>query len=246
MMISFKNSIVLITGGGSGIGLALAKEFIGEGATVIICGRNQEKLEAASKEISGLQSVPCDVTSKEDCTRLLHGIDAQFGRLDVLINNAGIYARHEFFDDDFDPEDAERLMRTNFIAPIRLAHMALPLLRKSSQPIIVNVTSGLAYAPLPRAPIYSASKSALHFFSSAIARQKAPFPIRILEVLPPVVDTAMAQHAQILKMPVDTFARKTVQQIKRGKQEMRIGGTALLYWAMRLFPSISLRLMNRF
>ena len=104
MMISFKNSIVLITGGGSGIGLALAKEFIGEGATVIICGRNQEKLEAASKEISGLQSVPCDVTSKEDCTRLLHGIDAQFGRLDVLINNAGIYARHEFFSDEFIPK----------------------------------------------------------------------------------------------------------------------------------------------
>lgn len=245
-MLSFDNSIVLITGGGSGIGLALARQFVSEGATVVICGRDKVKLDRAYQEIPGLQIAQCDVTMKEDCRKLLLGIEERFGRLDVLVNNAGIYGRHEFLAEDFDPQAAELIMQTNFIAPIQLAHLALPLLRKSVQPMIVNVTSGLAYAPLPRAPIYSASKSALHFFTAAVARQKHPFPIRIVEVLPPIVDTAMAQHAKLLKMPVDVFARKTVKQLKRGRREIRIGGTTLLYWSMRLMPTLALKVMNRF
>lgn len=243
---SFADNAVLITGGGSGIGLALAGEFLRQRAAVMICGRDRAKLDAATEALPALHALPCDVTCAEDRARLLDAVRERFGRLDVLVNNAGVYGRHYIFDDAFDPSEAQRIMLTNFAAPIQLAREALPLLRQSAQPLIVNVTSGLAYAPLPRAPLYSASKAALHFFTSAAGRQRAPFPIRFAEVLPPVVDTAMAQHAQIFKMPVDKFARKTMCALRKGRREIRVGGTAALYWAMRLMPGITTRLINRF
>jgi len=245
-MMHFKDSIVLITGGGSGIGLGLAREFLLQRSHVIICGRDREKLRQAQAQLPEVWALPCDVTDEQQCAAMLQQIEAKYGRLDVLVNNAGIYGRHDFFSPEFDAGEAERLMRTNFIAPIRLATQALPLLRRSSHPMLVNVTSGLAYAPLPRAPIYSATKSALHFFTAAIQRQTPQFPLHIVEVLPPVVDTAMAQHAQILKLSVPVFARRTMKALRKGKTEIRIGGSSLLYWAMRLIPSIALRVMNRF
>ena len=245
-MIDFRGTVVLITGGGSGIGLALAREFLAQQAKVIICGRDQTKLTAAVAELENILALACDVTDKAQVSAMLERIKQDYGHLDVLVNNAGIYGRHDFFSNDFDPGEAERIMQTNFVAPIRLSVQALPLLRLSAQPMIVNITSGLAYAPLPRAPIYSASKSALHFFTSAVTRQKPSFPLRIIEVLPPVVDTAMALHSQFLKMPVDQFAHKTLRALRKGKTEIRVGGTLLLYWAMRIAPSIVLRLINKF
>ncbi len=188
---------ILITGGGSGIGLALAQKFLQHGNTVIITGRNLTKLEEVKREFPELHIFQSDVTKEEDVKKLVSQVQAEFGGIDVLVNNAGIMNLVDAGNESNDLQKQFQEIEINYHAPIRMLHHFLPQLKKSKHAVLINVSSGLAYVPFAQAPVYSGTKSALHFWTKGIRPQLKPHNIRVVELLPPVVDTPLAHGADI-------------------------------------------------
>tara|TARA_B100000949_G_C14248499_1_gene436987 strand:+ start:599 stop:1054 length:456 start_codon:yes stop_codon:yes gene_type:complete len=145
--------IVLITGGSSGIGLALAKKFIENDNTVIITGRNLQKLEAVQRDFPQIHFFQSDVTDDADVRKLADDINQQFGGIDVLVNNAGIMNLIDAGNERNDLHKQMQEIEINYNSPIRVLHYFLPQLKKSNNAILVNVSSGLAYVPFAQAPV---------------------------------------------------------------------------------------------
>ena len=145
--------IVLITGGSSGIGLALAKKFIENDNTVIITGRNLQKLEAVQRDFPQIHFFQSDVTDDADVRKLADDINQQFRGIDVLVNNAGIMNLIDAGNERNDLHKQMQEIEINYNSPIRVLHYFLPQLKKSNNAILVNVSSGLAYVPFAQAPV---------------------------------------------------------------------------------------------
>lgn len=180
---------VLITGGSSGIGLALARAMSERGAAVTITGRDATRLEAAASEHHAIRGLVCDVTVDADVLRLRDRLVDE-GGIDVLVNNAGVM---QFFDvtSGFPLERQLDEVNIDVNGPLRLVDAFLPhLLERPS--VIVNVSSGLAWVPYATAPVYSGAKAFLHAWTMALRAQLAGTSVRVVELLPPVTDTPMA------------------------------------------------------
>ena len=198
--------VAVITGGTSGIGLAFAERLIGS-YTVVVCGRNERRLQGARDEIPGLIALRCDVTRLDDLHALVAEIEQRFGRLDLLVSNANLASEFDFRS-GVDADKVDQEVRLNLVAPIQLTNLALPLLLRSPHPSIVYVTSGYALAPATRAPVYSASKAGLRSFVKALRRQVEADGIHVIEVVPPVVDTpAVAHRAEKKYLPRKSLRR---------------------------------------
>src|SRR5262245_19913508 len=163
---------VLITGGASGIGFALAERFLAAGSEVILCGRREEKLREAKSQHPQLHIRVCDVAGEPERVALFEWAAGEFPRLNVLVNNAGIQRRVQL-------AQCEEWGRTrqeiaiNLAAPVHLSLLFIPHLVQQERPAILNVTSGLAFVPMASAPIYSATKAALHSFTLSLRHQLA-------------------------------------------------------------------------
>lgn len=241
---------VLITGGGSGIGLALAKKFLSNDNTVIITGRNLEKLEAVKKELNQLHIFQSDVTKDEDVKKLANQIQEEFGGIDVLMNNAGIMNLLDTGNESNELEKQFEEIEINFHAPIRMLHYFLPQLKKSKNAKLINVSSGLAYVTFSQAPVYSGTKSAIHFWTQAIRPQLKPHNIRVVELLPPVVDTKLAKDADLkddnLKpMPPEKLADIFWKEYSNGKEEITPGLSSQLKLMSRLAPKFIFNQLNK-
>jgi uncharacterized oxidoreductase len=174
--------------GASGIGLELAKRFLQEGSTVIICGRREDKLNEANKQYPEIKTLVCDLAKEKDRKRLCDWAINEFPRLNVLVNNAGIQRRVRVMDQkSWAPTHEE--IAINLEAPAHLCGLFLPHLLKQERPAILNVTSGLAFAPMASAPFYSATKAALHSFTLSLRHQLAGTPVQVIEIIPPAVNT---------------------------------------------------------
>jgi uncharacterized oxidoreductase len=217
--------VVLITGGGSGIGLALAKKFLDNDNTVIITGRNLGKLEKVKERNPKIHISQSDVTAAADVQKLVSHVEQKFGGLDVLINNAGIMNLVDAGNESNDLQKQMQEIEINYNSPIRILHYFLPLLKKSKNAVLVNVSSGLAYVPFAQAPTYSGTKSALHFWTLAISPQLKPHNIKVVELLPPVVDTPLAHGADIAEddnlkpMPPEKLADIFWRDFKKEKMK---------------------------
>jgi uncharacterized oxidoreductase len=242
-----KNKIIVITGGATGIGFAIVKELVNNN-TVISIDRNPSKINALKASLPKVESLKADVTSNEELTNVIASIEKTHGRIDVLINNAG---KGEVFNFVKTPEKEliekiETEMSINYIAPILLTKKALPLLQKSTEPIVVMISSGLAYMPVSSAGTYSASKAAIHFATMIIRHQLFPLKIRVVEVLPPVVETDMSKGLTISKkMPADKFAQIFLAKLSKGENVMNIGQVAALEKLSRYFPKAAFKILNR-
>ena len=180
-----KGKVVLITGGSGGIGKALALAFANQGADISICGRDPEALEktAAEIRIKGVKvlSVPADVGVKEDCERFIQESLKTFGRIDILINNAGMSMRALFKDANLDV--IERLMQVNFWGMVYCTHYALESLLKSKGTII-GISSIAGHRGLPARTGYSASKFAMNGFLEALRTELLYTGVSVLTVSP--------------------------------------------------------------
>ena len=187
---------VLITGGATGIGFAMAEALAKAGSEVVICGRREARLLEAQRKIPGLHVRRCDVASPSECQALAQWATATFPGLNVLVNNAGIQRDLDFTKgaDDFLAGASE--IRINLDAPILLAGLFVPILKGKPEPVIINVSSGLGFVPAARMPVYSATKAALHAFSMALRFQLAKVGIKVVEVVPPGVDTELNQEGR--------------------------------------------------
>jgi uncharacterized oxidoreductase len=240
----------LITGGGSGIGLSLARKFLEHGYTGIITGRNLAKLEEAKRELNQLHIFQSDVTKEEDVKILANQIQKKFGGIDILINNAGIMNFLDTGDEKNDLKKQFNEIEINYHAPIRMLHYFLPQLKKSKNAILINVSSGLAYVTFSQAPVYSGTKAALHFWTQAIRPQLKPHNIKVIELLPPVVNTKLAQDANLedenLKpMPPDKLAELFWKDFIKGKEEITPGLSKQLKLMSRLAPKFIFSQLNK-
>ena len=196
---------ILITGGGSGIGEALAHRFHDRGNTVIVAGRRRDALEAASAGRPNMHAIELDVESAEGVTDFAQRLLAEHPSVNVLVNNAGIM-RFEVLDRSRDLTDAEQTINTNLLGPIRLMDALVGHLAAQPNSAIVNVTSGLAFVPLLTTPTYNATKAAMHSYTLAL-REALKGRVEVIELAPPAVQTGLTpgQENRPGYLPLDAF-----------------------------------------
>jgi uncharacterized oxidoreductase len=201
---------ILVTGGGSGIGLALAQRWHDTGNSVIITGRNADKLAAATIGRPNMHAVSLDVTDPDAIAAFAIEVAARFPSLNILVNNAGIMSAEDA-SAKRDLTQAEATVVTNILGPIRLIDALVDHLAAQDGAAIVNVTSGLAFVPFPKAPTYSASKAAMHSYSVALRIQLAG-KVEVIELAPPAVRTDLTpgQSTRDGYMPLDEFADEVI------------------------------------
>jgi uncharacterized oxidoreductase len=242
---------VLITGGSSGIGLALAKKFMENDNTLIITGRNLSKLETVQKEYPNIYIFQSDVTDDAEVRMLVDDIEEKFDGIDILVNNAGIMNLVDAGNEENDLQKQMQEVEINYNSPIRLLHYFLPQLKKSESAVLVNISSGLAYVSFAQAPVYSGTKSGLHFWTQAIRPQLKSHAIKVIELLPPVVDTPLAQGAYIAEddnlkpMPPTKLAELFWKNFIKGKEEITPGISLQLKLMSRLAPKFIFKQLNK-
>lgn len=227
--------VVLITGGTSGIGLSLAEAFLDQGAAVAVCGRSLPALESFSRAHPDELAVQADVTVAEARAALLDAVASRFGRLDVLINNAGTFVERDFVSGVDATHDLEDEVALNLTAPIQLTGEVLQ--RWPALAAIVFVTSGFALVSPSRAPTYGAVKAGLHGFAEGLRRQLEPTKTHVLELLPPATDTPMNANLKGKKMSPAVVAAVTLRALARRRPMALPGSTKLLPTMLRLTPN---------
>jgi uncharacterized oxidoreductase len=196
---NLKGNTVLITGGASGIGYALAEEFLKAGSEVIICGRREEKLLEAKKKHPGFHIKKCNVASEAERAELIKWAATNFKNLNILVNNAGIQRDIDFKNGIAEYEAGPNEIAINLEAPIVLSGMFIPYLTGKEGAAIINVSSGLGFVPAAKMPVYSATKAGLHVFSMALRHQLKSTGIKVYEVIPPAVDTELNAEGRALR-----------------------------------------------
>lgn len=241
-----ENKIIVITGGATGIGLAITRELLPHN-TVISIDRNPAKITALKAALPQVVSLKADVTRPSELDAALLHIERDFGSIDLLINNAGTGSQFDFttMPEGELAELLEREMAVNYKAPILLTRKAMPLLSKAAEPVVVFVSSGLAYMPIAGFAGYCASKSAMHVFTMSLRHQLRASKIRIVEVLPPTVDTDFNKGINAPKMSPTAFARAFITQLAKGKTVINIGQSAALALFSRFLPGVAFRMLNR-
>jgi uncharacterized oxidoreductase len=206
---------ILITGGGSGIGRGLAEALQKLGNTVIIAGRRKAALEEVTKANPGMKSLLLDIEDRTAIRALAGRLTSEFPSLNVVINNAGIMRAEDLLHQQDDLSDAEAMITTNLLGPIRLTAALLPLLRKHKQSTIINVSSGLAFVPLAMTPTYSATKAAIHSYTQSLRYQLKDTTTEVLEIIPPYVQTDLMAGADDPRaMPLKEFLAETMELLQ--------------------------------
>jgi uncharacterized oxidoreductase len=239
---------VLITGGASGLGLESAKQFLQKGANVIICGRNQKKLDSAKKLLPAVTIINCDVADVESSKLLFNQIKA-LGGIDILYNNAGVgtqplnlaMANEKHF------EDAAYEMNINYLGVIRLNNLFMDMLKSRKEAAIINTTSVLSYLPAILAPTYSATKAALRFYTESLRKhfEIIGSSVKVFELLPPLVETDMTEGLDEKKMSAQDVIAALVSAIAKNQYTVRVGATKVLYMMNRFFPKLAFNLLNK-
>ncbi len=217
-------STVLITGGASGIGRALAERFLTAGSQVIICGRRLDKLQEAQQQYPQLTIRQCDIGQASERIALFDWVRNEFPQVNVLINNAGIQHRMQLANSQPDWSESQPEIAINLEAPLHLSSLFIPHLLQHQKAAIINVTSGLAFVPGAFAPIYSATKAALHSFTMSLRHQLAGTPIEVIELVPPAVNTDLGGAGlHTFGVPVGDFADAMMKGLEAGAVEIGYG-----------------------
>ncbi|MES2947984.1 SDR family NAD(P)-dependent oxidoreductase [Rhodoferax sp. AJA081-3] len=219
---------ILITGGAAGIGFALARQLCERGNRVIICGRSEEALLKAQAKVPALITRICNITDAASRQAMVDWLNTAYPDLNVMVNNAGVQYRR-MFKEGGALEHLEQEVATNFTAPVQLIGALLPLLIRQPKAVIVNVSSGLAFAPMADIPVYCATKAAMHSFTLTLRHQLKATGVRVVEMAPPIVDTGLGggdrsggttdQHM----MTPEDFATQALAQLENDQDEVMVG-----------------------
>ncbi|MFZ1941479.1 MAG: SDR family oxidoreductase [Terracidiphilus sp.] len=206
---------ILITGGGSGIGRGLAEALHAQGNHVIIAGRRQQALDETRAANPGMYSLTVDLRHPSSLRDFAAKATAEFPSINMLINNAGIMRRESLLAQQPDLSDAEAIVATNLLGPIRLTAALLPHLLKQPRAAIINVSSGLAFMPMGVTPTYCATKAALHSYTQSLRCQLRKTKIEVYELIPPYVQTDLLDGANDPRaMPLGQFIAEVMGILK--------------------------------
>ena len=244
-IMEISNSTVIITGGSSGIGLEMCKQLIETKNKVIACSRSLDKLALAKKILPDLIIYQCDILQEPECTSFVEWIRKNYPETNVLINNAAIVSNTHFTEDEMILEKMNDEIGTNLIAPIRLTKLLYPILIKSGNCKIINITTGLIYVPRTIYTFYNATKSALHSFTQVLRDQLKNEEIQIIEVMFPAVDTPWHKgNPPKIAITPERAVSEMLKKIADGKTEIRIAKVKLLYLISRIAPKFALKKIN--
>lgn len=211
---NISGNTIVITGGYSGIGLALAKAFQALNNQVIITGRNATRLAEVAKLNPELQTTLLDVNDPSSIATFITTMKNDYPTLNVVINNAGIMQTENWQTDDIDLSVAELTINTNLLAPLRIIAGLLPQLKQQANATVMTVSSGLAFLPMAHTPTYSATKAAIHSFSESLRYQLQDTNVSVVEIAPPYVQTELMGEQQATDphaMPLKDFISEIIQ-----------------------------------
>lgn len=237
---------VLVTGGSSGIGFEFCRQLLALGNTVVATGRDEAKLQTAKSRLPALNIVRSDVSRPDEIETLLSRMTSDFPRLNVLINNAGVMRTINMHDASIDLEGLTREIDVNLKGPLRMAKAFLPHLKKQDEAAIVNVSSGLAFVPLPISPVYCATKAGLHSFSLSLRVQLKNTRVKVFEVAPPATATELlaGMDQEDMKgvpiMKVDEMVAASIKGFAADRYEIRPGQANGLKFMSRVAPDFIL------
>lgn len=241
------NHTVLITGGGSGIGLAIARLLSEQGNQVIITGRNEAKLQQAAAGLPDVTPLAFDVNDADAVTRLVQRVERDFGGLSLLINNAGYADAYELRPGAGAFAIAQAEIQTNYLAIVRLTEALLPVLQRQPEAAVVNVSSIVAFVPSAGIPTYAASKAALHSYTQSLRHtlsQHAP-TVKVFDLMPPLVDTEFsAGIGGANGIPPRQVAEELLTALAQDTYEIHVGQTAGLYQLFHADPAQAFATMN--
>lgn len=243
-----KNKTVLITGGGSGIGLEATRQFLENGVKVIITGRSQAKLDDAKKQFPTITIFNSDVANAEEAKKLYSQIEAM-GGIDILYNNAGVISKPKNLGISNESHfvTAEYEMNINYLGVIRMNNLFIDMLKSRKESAIINTASILSYVPLNLAPTYSASKAAVRFYTDALRNhlQIIKSNVKVFELSPPLVATAMADGVNAKSISPEKLVNGLIKGLKNNTYKIRVGDTKVIYFMSRFFPRIVWGLINK-
>ena len=233
---------ILITGGGTGIGLALTEALLKAGNEIAICGRREGKLVEAKTKFPSIHYKVCDVSNSKERRSLVDWLMKDFNRLNVLVNNAGIQKQVDFGKGPADLAGDEDELQINLGAPVQLSALLVPHLMKQSESAIVNISSGLGFIPIASMPLYCAAKAALHSFSISLRHQLKGTTIKVFEIVPPTVDTELDRGSRAVRgvqdrgIKPEEVAVGTLQALEKDLFEAPIGRADFLRMGARTDP----------
>ncbi len=233
---------VLVTGGTDGIGAQLIRQLRDKGANVIASGRNPER--CAATRADGFEVIEADLSTPAGVEALLTGLGDR--PIDVLLNNAGAGTSYDFRSGELDLEGAERTYFLNLHAPTQIIARLMPSLKSRGEAMVVNVTSGLALAPNAGSPVYCASKAGLRSYTLGIRAQLKGTGVKVVEALPPLVDTQMTAGRGSNKMSAAECARQIVTGMERGTETINVGMVKILQLVHSISPALARSIMIRF
>ena len=244
---NIQGKTILITGGASGIGLASARQFLAEGANVIITGRNEAKLNAAKSMLPSLTAIKSDIENDEDALSLFNKV-ASLGGIDILYNNAGVGspALNLGIANDQILKNAIYEMNVNYFGVIKLNNLFMDMLKSRKEGAIINTTSILSLVPALEEPTYSATKVALSFYTQLLRKNLEILNsnLKVFELLPPVVATEMTAKRNGKKISPEQLVKELISAIKKDQFTIRVGDTKLLSVVSRFFPELAFNLVN--
>ncbi len=229
---------ILITGGSQGIGFGLAKKFSDLGNKVIITGRNEEKLKKAVPQLNNASYIKCDQSKQNDLEDLLLKVQNEFPEVNVLINNAGIQYNYSLLEESQPFERIDHEINTNLLSVIKLSAMFIPVLGDKKESAIINVSSALAFVPKQSGPVYSATKAGVHSFTQVLRYQLEDTNIKVVELIPALVETEMTKGRGKDKISVDDLVKEFIAGFENDTQEINIGKVKLLRALNRFMPNL--------
>ena len=225
---NLSGNTILITGGTSGIGLEMTRQLMAAGSKVLICGRRIERLQEIKNEYPQVEIKECDVAVATDREALFHWVAEHFPEVNILVNNAGVQL-HTNLTQPVDLQQIALETETNFVAPVHLASLFAQHLSSKPAAAIINISSGLAFAPLAFIPVYCATKAAIHSLTLSLRHQLKNTSVKVFEVIPPSVDTELGHHQREDKtqshggMPVTEFVTAALKGIVQDEFETAVG-----------------------
>jgi uncharacterized oxidoreductase len=234
---------ILITGGGSGIGLELARR-LSDSNDVVIAGRDEAKLERARSKTPVLRTLRLDVTSEDEARSAVAWLSSELGGLDLLVSNAGLVRGYPLSATDAETKSVEDV-EVNVGGTIRITRLTLPLLEASPEGGVLFMSSAVALAAVPGLAVYAATKAALHSLARSLRAELSEKRIRVFEVLPPVVDTEPVRGLDVPKIPTSAVVDAILTGLARDRYEIRVGQVRQLAVLARLAPSLADRIVVR-